>query len=131
MRISDVARQTGTPISTIRYYEKQAIIPKPHRNGRDRVFSRQDIRAIEFVRDAQSLGLPLSQISALLHGSWGTGEMAKVASSHRQTIRDRIAALTRIDAVLASLESCACTSFAQCDMTVGQCNNAAGQDGQP
>lgn len=125
MRISDVADQTGISISAIRYYEKRAIIPKPNRNGRDRSFSENDIRAIQFVRDAQSLGLSLGEISILLKGSWSTGEMAKVATTHRRTVRDRIAALKRIDKVLASLETCRCDSFAECDMNAAKCN----QDG--
>lgn len=123
MRISDVAAQTGIPISTIRYYEKRAIIDKPHRNGRDRSFSQQDVRAIQFVRDAQSLGLKLDDIATLLKGSWSTGEMAKVAATHRQSIRARIAALHRIDAVLAALESCRCASFADCTLTPVTCRD--------
>jgi DNA-binding transcriptional MerR regulator len=121
MRISDVADQTGIPISTIRYYEKRAIIPKPNRNGRDRSFSQSDIRAIQFVRDAQSLGLTLGEISTLLQGSWSNGEMAKVAAAHRETVRERIAALKRIDKVLSSLEMCNCNSFAECNMNAAQC----------
>lgn len=121
MRISDVADQTGIPISTIRYYEKRAIIPKPDRIGRDRAFSQKDVRAIQFVRDAQSLGLKLGEISILLQGSWSTGEMAKVAAAHRQTVRERIAALKRIDKVLSSLETCRCDSFTECDMNAAQC----------
>lgn len=121
MRISDVADQTGIPISTIRYYEKRAIIPKPNRNGRDRSFSQSDVRAIQFVRDAQSLGLTLGEISALLQGSWSNGEMAKVAAAHRETVRGRIAALKRIDKVLSSLEMCHCDSFAECNMNAARC----------
>lgn len=121
MRISDVAAQTGIPISTIRYYEKRAIIPKPNRDGRDRSFSEQDVRAIQFVRDAQSLGLKLGEISTLLQGSWSTGEMAKVAATHRQTVRERIAALNRIDEVLSALETCRCNSFADCNMNAAPC----------
>ncbi|WP_298856941.1 MerR family transcriptional regulator [uncultured Sulfitobacter sp.] len=121
MRISDVADQTGIPISTIRYYEKRAIIPKPNRNGRDRSFSQSDVRAIQFVRDAQSLGLTLGEISTLLQGSWSKGEMAIVASAHRETVRKRIAALKRIDKVLSSLEMCHCNNFAECNMNAARC----------
>jgi len=121
MRISDVADQTGIPISTIRYYEKRAILPKPNRNGRDRRFSQQDIRAILFVRDAQSLGLTSGEISDLLQAEWSTGSMAKVATVHRQTVQERIAALKRIDKVLEALESCSCQSFAECDLTAKIC----------
>lgn len=121
MRISDVADQTGIPISTIRYYEKRAIIPKPKRTGRYRSFTQQDMKAIQFVRDAQTLGLTLVEISALLKEPWGTGDMAKVAAAHRQTVRKQIAALKRIDEVLAALESCRCNSFAECDLNAAQC----------
>jgi len=121
MRISDVSDQTGIPISTIRYYEKRAIIPKPKRNGRDRSFSEQDVRAIQFVRDAQSLGLTLREIADLLQDTWATGDMAKVAAAHRRTVRERIAALNRIDKVLSALESCRCNSFAECDLNAEPC----------
>ena len=122
MRISDVAEQTGIPISTIRYYERRAIIPKPGRNGRDRSFTDRDVRAIRFVRDAQSLGLSLGEIAKLLQGSWKNQEMAKVARDYRQTVRQKIAALTRIDEVLSSLETCRCGSFADCHVRAKGCN---------
>ena len=121
MKISDVAHQVGIPVSTIRYYEKKAIIPKPDRYGRDRSFSQKDVRAIQFVRDAQSLGLSLSEISDLLQGSWSTGEMAKAATKHRNTIRERIEALNRIDQILAALETRRCKTFTDCDMAAAQC----------
>jgi len=130
MRISDVANQTGIPISTIRYYERRAIIPKPKRNGRDRSFSQQDVRAIQFVRDAQSLGMTLGEISALLQKSWGSGEMAKVAAAHLKSVRERIAALKRVDEVLASLEKCRCDSFVECDMNASQCTRDERETGE-
>lgn len=121
MRISVVAAKTGVPVSTIRYYERRAIIPKPARNGRDRAFSGTDIQAIEFVRDAQSLGLSLAEASQLLQGSWGSGAMAELATKHRKTVAERINALNRIDTVLAALESCECASFAQCNLNATRC----------
>ncbi|GAA6188820.1 MerR family transcriptional regulator [Litorivita sp. NS0012-18] len=121
MRISGVANRTGLPISTIRYYEKRGIIPKPKRIGRDRVYSQRDLRAVEFVRDAQALGLKLAEISTLLRDRWGNAEMAEVAAKHRQTIRERIATLERIDKILAALETCRCDSFADCDVTAARC----------
>ncbi|MEO9895962.1 MAG: MerR family DNA-binding protein [Paracoccaceae bacterium] len=80
-----------------------------------------DVRAIQFVRDAQSLGLTLGEISTLLQSSWGDGEMVKVAAAHRRTVRERIAALNRIDKVLSSLEMCRCDSFAECSMNATHC----------
>lgn len=122
MRISDVAIKLGIPVSTIRYYEKQAVIRKPSRQGRDRSYSAEDVRALQFVRDAQSLGLPLREISSLVQNSWSKGEMAKVAAGHRETVRAKIEALHRVDRILSALETCACKSFADCDLS--------GSDGQ-
>lgn len=121
MKISDVAGQTGTPISTIRYYEKRAIIPKPNRSGRDRTYTQKDVSAIQFVRDAQSLGLTLNEIATLVHGPWSRGEMANLASAHRQSVREKITSLKRIDRVLSTLEACHCDSFVECDMNAAKC----------
>lgn len=121
MRISDVAEQVGIPVSTIRYYEKRAVIREPNRQGRNRSYSAKDVRAIQFVRDAQSLGLPLREISALVQNSWGKSEMAIVAAGHRETVRAQIEALHRVDKILRSLETCARTSFADCDLASSDC----------
>lgn len=126
MRISDVAKRTGVPISTIRYYERHAITPKPARHGRDRVYSGTDIRAIQFVRDAQSLDLPLREISTLLQGDWTSGEMAERATQHRDAVQKKIDALNRIDQVLAALERCTCANFAECDVTASCCKRSEG-----
>lgn len=125
MRISDVADEVGVPVSTIRYYEKRSIIGKPGRNGRNRDYSEQDVRAIKFVRDARSLGLPLSDISALVQNSWDKGEMAKVAAGHRETVRERIQTLQRVDEVLSVLETCTCIGFADCRLSIndGKCDD--------
>ncbi len=123
MRISDVANEVGIPISTIRYYEKRSIIAKPGRNGRNREFSEQDVRAIKFVRDLQSLGLPLADISVLVQKSWDKGDMALVAAKHRARVRERIETLQRVDQVLASLETCACSGLDDCRVTAGDCRN--------
>jgi len=120
MRISEVSKHTGLPISTIRFYERKGVTTTPHRNGRDRSYAPQDVRALEFIKDAQSLGLSLGEISSLLQGSWATGDMARTARTHRANIKDRIAALHRIDKVLAVLETCTCESFADCDLEAAQ-----------
>ncbi len=121
MRISDVARETGVPVSTIRFYERRAIIPKPLRSGRDRVFRQADVAAIAFVRDAQTLGLPLAEISVLLQGSWRDGNMVQLARKHRVDVQAKMEALSRIDRMLAELEKCNCDSFSDCDLSASPC----------
>lgn len=122
MRISDVAIEVGIPVSTIRFYEKRNVIREPSRHGRDRCYSEEDVRTIRFVRDAQSLGLPLREISTLVQNTWNKGEMAKVAAGHRKTVKAQIQALQRVDEVLSALEACVCNSPSDCNLSSSDCN---------
>lgn len=117
MRISDVAMELGIPISTIRFYEKKNVIREPSRRGRERCYTEKDVRTIEFVRDAQALGLSLREISTLVQNTWSKGEMAKVAAGHRKTVKAQIEALRRVDEVLVALEACACNGAIDCNLS--------------
>lgn len=119
MRISDVAEVVNIPVSTIRYYERKGIIPKPARHGRNRSFSDKDIRAIQFVRDAQSVGFSLKEISELLRENWDATNLAQLAAQHRQTIRKQIETLQRMERALSLLESCRCCTMDQCNLQAG------------
>ncbi len=116
MRISEVAKTTGIPVSTIRFYEKRGVIPKPARNGQDRSFSEKDISTLQFVRDAQSVGLLLSDISNLVQGSWETAELQELVTKHRQDIQKQIETLQRIDGALLALDTCRCGNIAECEL---------------
>ncbi|MEY8120806.1 MerR family transcriptional regulator [Falsihalocynthiibacter sp. BN13B15] len=122
MRISDVAERVGIPVSTIRFYEKRDVIREPSRHGRNRCYSEEDVRAIQFVRDAQSLGLQLREISALVQNTWSKGEMAKAAAAHRKTVKAQIEALQRVDKALSALEECPCTSLVDCNLSSSDCS---------
>jgi DNA-binding transcriptional MerR regulator len=119
MRISDVAKSLSIPVSTIRYYERKGIITKPARQGRDRSFSDKDVRAIQFVRDAQSVGFSLKEISELMREDWDATNLSQLAAQHRQTIRKQIETLQRMERALSMLESCRCRTIDQCNLQAG------------
>lgn len=119
MRISDVAKSVNIPISTIRYYERKGIIPKPARHGRNRSFSDKDVRTIQFVRDAQSVGFSLKDISDLTSDNWDADNLARLAAQHRQTIKEQIDTLQRMERALSMLESCRCRTIDQCNVLAG------------
>ena len=64
--ISYASRESGIGIETIRYYEREGIIPKVDRiaNGR-REFSKKDISRLKFIKRFRSLGLPIQDIRNL------------------------------------------------------------------
>jgi DNA-binding transcriptional MerR regulator len=67
LKIGQLASAAGVSADTVRYYERRKLIPCPRRtNGGYRVYSDQDLGRLQFIKRAQSLGLSLEEIKALL-----------------------------------------------------------------
>ena len=72
MHIGELARAAGVNIQTIRFYERQALLPKPPRNSSGyRSYERKDVERVTFIKRNQELGFTLTEIKQLiqLHGS--------------------------------------------------------------
>lgn len=67
MNISQLAKTLDVSTDTVRYYEKQGLLPAPTRqeNGY-RSYNASHVEAIRFVRGAQSLGFSLAEIRVVL-----------------------------------------------------------------
>lgn len=69
-QIGKVARETGTSIDTVRYYEKLGLLDKPIRSvGGFRLYTRETIEKLRFVKKAQALGLTLGEIKGIMQCS--------------------------------------------------------------
>jgi DNA-binding transcriptional MerR regulator len=65
--IGKVAKQTGVNSKTIRYYEEINLLPKPKRERNNyRLYSKDTIKRINFIKKAQSLGFTLREIKEIL-----------------------------------------------------------------
>jgi Hg(II)-responsive transcriptional regulator len=63
----ELAKQSGVNIETIRYYERRGLLPEPPRSQSGyRLFSKDDVRRVRFIRRAQELGFSLREIQELL-----------------------------------------------------------------
>jgi DNA-binding transcriptional MerR regulator len=66
LTVGQLARATGVPAKTIRYYEQVGVLPEPKRSGAGyRHYSRHDVHRLLFIRRARALGLPLANLKAL------------------------------------------------------------------
>ncbi|MBF0099063.1 MAG: Cd(II)/Pb(II)-responsive transcriptional regulator [Magnetococcales bacterium] len=75
MRIGELAKRTGCEVETVRYYEKEGLLTLPQRDGSGyRNYSPQQLEELQFIRHCRSLGMPLTEIRALLrfryHPQW-------------------------------------------------------------
>ena len=71
MNIGQLARQAGVPIDTIRYYERQQLIPEPARSASGyRQYAHDDVTRLNFIRRAKTLGFTLEEIGELDGDKW-------------------------------------------------------------
>lgn len=66
LRIDDLAQQADMPSGTIRFYQREGLIPPPEREGRVAYYSQEHLRRLERIRTLQAQGLPLSVVGDLL-----------------------------------------------------------------
>lgn len=67
MQIGELARLTGVPTKTIRYYEQIRILPHvPRTVAGYRIFNDEAIARLEFIKTAKGLGFTLADIEEVL-----------------------------------------------------------------
>ena len=67
LTISRLAQLGGVNLETIRYYERQGLLPAPPRTAAGyRIFPREAARRLRFIKRAQELGFSLNEIGELL-----------------------------------------------------------------
>lgn len=67
LRTSELARQGGINPESIRFYEREGLLPEPPRTASGyRVFPPDTVRRVRFIKRAQELGFSLKEIKELL-----------------------------------------------------------------
>jgi DNA-binding transcriptional MerR regulator len=65
-RIDDLARASGIPVDTIRYYQRERLLPTGERDGRTRRYGPEHLERLERIRALQERRFSLAAIRALL-----------------------------------------------------------------
>ena len=112
LTIGAVAKRVGVAIDTIRFYEREGLLPEPARRASGyRSYGDGAIAQLRFIRRAKQLGFTLEEIRELLALSAdrqrGVKAVKKRAQERLAAIEQRIVALQRVRDGLAQLvESC-------------------------
>ena len=113
MRTSDVAKAAGVNIQTLRFYEREGLLPEPRRSAAGhRRYGDDAVRIVTFIKRAQELGFTLREAHELLRLRTAGPKRAplarKVAEAKLVDIDEKIRDLRAIRAALSSLvERCA------------------------
>jgi MerR family transcriptional regulator, copper efflux regulator len=67
LKIGELAELTGTSLPTIRYYEQIGLLPRaPRQAGGQRVYSRDDVERLTFIRRCREFDFSIEQVRALV-----------------------------------------------------------------
>lgn len=108
MKIGELAQRSGVNIDTVRYYEREGLLPKAARlKSGYRIYDEDDVRRLRFVRRAKALGFTLPEIRDLLCLSTrrdnDMGPMKAAAKEKLVAVDLKLAELTRIRQGLEAL----------------------------
>lgn len=119
MKIGELAAAAKTAVETIRYYEREGLLPEPARTESNyRSYGDQHLQRLSFIRSCRSLDMTLDEIRALLRFKEDpTGNCLAVnelIDEHVEHVAERIRELKRLQAELKELRS-------QCDAAGAAC----------
>lgn len=107
--IGKAAKQAGLSIDTLRYYEREGLLPSPRRTASGyRLYDEAAIARLRFINRAKTLGFTLAEIRELLQLNDGGGERKSVqliARARAEEIAQKIEELRRVHAMLEHLVS--------------------------
>lgn len=110
MKIGELAKSAGTPVETVRYYEKAGLLPlAPRTEGNYRHYGAPHLARLHFIRRCRALDMSLAETAELLklidapHGDCAGVNLA--VESHLAHVRERVAELRRLEKQLAELRA--------------------------
>ena len=112
MRIGELAEKSDCSVQTIRYYEREGLLPAVSRTeGNFRVYHSNALQRLRFIRRCRQLGISIEEIRTLieLRESPATccDEIYLLVDEHIRTISERIRDLNKLKKELSALkETC-------------------------
>ncbi|WP_213989911.1 Cd(II)/Pb(II)-responsive transcriptional regulator [Sodalis sp. dw_96] len=111
MLIGELAKRTGCDTATIRFYERERLLPKPARtDGGYRTYSMEHDARLRFVLRCRSLGMRLDEIRQLqdlqTHPDRACSDIDLLLERHITAVRERINALAELEIKLHELRRC-------------------------
>jgi len=107
MIVSELAQKAGIPAHVVRYYARIGLLkPNRHPENGYKLFKRDDIHRIRFIRKAKNLGFKLNEIEGLLglayQGKSVCGDVRKILKNRIAQNKSEMHALERQTAQMES-----------------------------
>ena len=115
MRIKELAEAIGVDVDTIRYYEKQGLLPEPARRDNGyRDYTASHLERLSFIRHCRALDMPLADVRRLLSfvddPVAHCGDVNDVVDAQLGRVRARLGSMRALENQLVQLRArCAST----------------------
>lgn len=114
LQIGDVAARAGVSVDTVRYYERERLLPSTRRSrGGFRLFGPDAVDRIRFIKQAQELGFALDEIRTMLRAD-GSAECRHVHDLLKARLAEVDERMRRMRAFRRQLA----TYLAECEHTL-------------
>ena len=114
MDIAEVAKCTGVPASTLRYYEKKGLIASVGRQGARRRFAPSVLNQLALIALGQAAGLSLDEIGPMLSPNGGPAINRQLLVAKADEIDQTIKQLRAVSRGLRHAAVCGAPSHAEC-----------------
>lgn len=112
IKIGELAKRTDSTVETIRYYEKEGLLPEPSRSeGNYRLYREEHIERLQFIRHCRTLDMTLDEVRLLLRyrdtPEEDCGDVNALLDDHIHAVEVRMEELTQLKSHLIALrEQC-------------------------
>ncbi|AQW70394.1 Cd(II)/Pb(II)-responsive transcriptional regulator [Pseudomonas putida] len=119
MKIGDLAKATDCAVETIRYYEREKLLPEPARSeGNYRMYTQEHVERLTFIRNCRTLDMTLDEIRSLLQlrdsPQASCGSVNALIDEHIEHVQARLDGLVALQAQLMDLRRRCNEEGAQC-----------------
>lgn len=110
MRIGELGQATGVDIETIRYYEREGLLPAPTRQANGyRAYGPAHLERLAFIRHCRALDIPLAEVRQLLdfldHPSGNCGDVNRLIDAQLARVRARLQSMRALERQLQRLRA--------------------------
>jgi len=110
MKIGELATRAGCLVETVRFYEREGLLPPPDRTENNyRSYRQEHADRLGFIRHCRSLDMALDEIRTLLdlrdRPDQDCGDVNALLDRHIDSVSQRIASLTVLQHQLQHLRS--------------------------
>jgi MerR family redox-sensitive transcriptional activator SoxR len=117
--IGEVARRCGLTPSTLRYYEREGLLPPPPRSANRRAYDPRVMGRIRIIQLARGAGFSIAETRQFVTGCPGgripSARWQATAQRKLQEMDALIATAARMKRLLKSSFKCGCLTIEECE----------------